>query len=269
MNVNAVGRNSVEACKTVFECLDKLGYSQEMIQYRRDMNKKMDEIYNSKPFAFRNLTTGAKSEGTALYYESDIDRLYEVKDVTCVEHGILCFSPTVFHLDRTGCSPGYTKLKLLTTYRFFHRAIEKYLIPESDGVYMSNNYSPFKQNENYVDINGVSLNKKDKAGPSSPFGNTSIKYDFVLGFKCDCPDLIEKWVKRPRHYKWPDQNSIRRVSLLHGHVVPVADKGSKNPQTEWRICYTRARLLLLQSLNEVQIKLYILLKHIAKSVLNP
>ena len=147
--------------------------------------------------------------------------------------------------------------------------IEKYLMTENGVVYMQNNYRPFEQNRNFVDINGVSLGKKDRSGPSSPYGNTFIKYDFVLGFKCDFPDLINKWIKRPRHYKWPDQSTIRRVSLLQGHVVPVADKGSKNPQTEWRICYTRAELLLLESLNEVQIKLYILLKHIAKSVLKP
>ena len=88
----------------------------------------MDKIYNNKQFAFRNFTTGAKGEGTALYFESDIDRLYEAKGVTCVEQGVPCYSPTVFYLDITGCSPGYTRLKLFTTYRFFRRVIEKYLI---------------------------------------------------------------------------------------------------------------------------------------------
>ena len=38
---------------------------------------------------------------------------------------------------------------------------------------------------------------------------------------------------------------------------------------EWRICYTKAEVLLMGSLNEFQTKLYILLKHMAKSVLQP
>lgn len=134
---------------------------------------------------------------------------------------------------------------------------------------MSNSYRPFNEYESYVDIHGVSLNIMDVRGPSAPFGNKSINYDFVLGFKCHCQDLIEIWIKRPRQYSWPGRKLIEQVWTLDTHVVPVANKGSKNPRTEWRICYTKAELLLLQSLNEVQTKLFVLLKLIAKSVLFP
>ena len=115
----------METSETVFECLDKLGYSLKMIQYRRDKNKIMDEIYNSKAFAFRNLTIGAKAQGTALYYESDIDRLYEAKCVTCVQPGTPCSSPTVFHLDRTDCSPGLYKAETFHHVQVFSHGDRK------------------------------------------------------------------------------------------------------------------------------------------------
>ena len=265
--MNNLSANERDTCEVLSDCLDNLGYSQEMIKYRRDINKTMDEIYNKKSFPERNITTGGKAEGTSLYFESDIDRLYEVKGVTCVEAGQSCPAGTVFHLERSGCAPGYTKLKLVRTYGF--RAIKSYLLTHNDDIYVANTYCPWDQNAIFVDINGVKIYKKDKRGPSLPFGNDIVKYDFVFGFQCFYTDLIEKWIKRPRKYHWPDQILIDRVSVLEGHVVPVANKGSKNLLTEWRICYTRAELLLLESLTEVQIKLYIILKLLAKSVLKP
>ena len=48
------------------------------------MNKRLDEIYNSKPFDVISITTSGKADGSALYFESDIDRLYVVKGTTCV-----------------------------------------------------------------------------------------------------------------------------------------------------------------------------------------
>ena len=262
---------SLACCENIYGCLNILGYSQEMIKYRQVMNRRMDEIFNKKRFAVNTITSGGKAEGTALYYESDIDRLYEVKDVACVEPGVLCSTGTVFHLDRTSCSPGYTRLKLASTSEDHYRLIEKYLVMETDDTktYISNSVSPLLWDLRYIDINGDRLHSRDRKGPALRFQNNSIKYDFVVGFKCQCSDFIEKWVQRPRKYGNPDQSLISQVAVLEAHVVPVANKCSKIPQTEWRICYTRGELLLLQSLNEVQIKLYILLKLMAKSVLKP
>ncbi|CAC5383881.1 unnamed protein product [Mytilus coruscus] len=177
---------SKDFCACLSKSLDLLGYSQDMIQYRREKNKQFDEIHNSKGFSVINVTAGGKDPNHVM-----------------------------------------------------------------------------------IDINGLQINKQDKIGPAARYGNTFTNYDFVLGFECFCPDLIEKWVRRSRHHGWPDPDLIKIISTLEGHVVPVANKGSNFPVTEWRICYTKAELLLMQSLTDSQTKLYVLLKLITKSLLHP
>ncbi|XP_045208434.2 uncharacterized protein LOC123560271 [Mercenaria mercenaria] len=255
-------------CGRLSECLDLLGYSQEMILYRRETQKKLDEISNSKPYPAIYIATGSKAEGTGLYFESDIDRMYVAKGVTCIQEGFSYSRSNMFLLDKSSSSPGYTRLKLVHFYDT-NSIISKYLVSEYKATYIANSFSMLPENFHMIDINGVRLSKKDKSGPSAPYGNPSIKYDFVSAFECICPDIIQEWVRRPRYNGWPDPRLIKHISSLEGHVVPVANKGSKFPETEWRICFTKAELLLMHSLTEFQIKLYILLKLISKSVLQP
>ena len=230
----------------------------------------MDEIYNGKAYHFYSIRTGSKAEGTALYYESDIDRLYEVKGVVCLDSEQQSSCPIVVNLVRAGCAPGYTRLKLMSKSDADNSMlVQNYLASEEGDLYISNDFTAIDQNRHMIDINGVTITKQDKKGPSSPFGNIAIKYDFVCGLKCICPDLIEKWIARPRPYGWPDTELVKRIASLNGYVVPVANKDTRYPETEWRICYTKAELLLIESLNEFQTKLYILLKLMAKSVLKP
>ena len=250
------------------ECLDKLGYSDTMVSYRRNANKKMDEIYNEKAYPFYTITSGSKAEGTALYYESDIDRLYEVKGVVCCDLNEQTPSSIGFTAARDGCAPGYTRLKLKYGNNT-NPVIDKYLVSDEDGTYITNDFTAIDPALEMTDINGLRIFKQDKTGPSSPFGNRDIKYDFVCGFKFISKDITEKWVLRPRQYGWPDTQLLEEIASLHGFVVPVANKETMYPQTEWRICYTKAEIVLMRSLNEFQTKLYILLKHVSKLVLKP
>lgn len=241
---------------------------QKSRQYRRDKNKHLDDIHNSKGFSVINVTAGGKGEGIALYFESDIDRLYVLKGIVCVDYSNphSNTSPIVFQLNRMNCSPGYTRLKLI---RETKSHVRQYIVLESGAEYISNNYCILKPDHVMIDINGLQINKQNKIGPAARYGNAFTNYDFVLGFICFCPELIEKWIRRSRQHGWPDPNLIKTISTLEGHVVPVANKGSNYPATEWRICYTKAELLLMQSLTDPQTKLYVLLKLIAKSLLNP
>ena len=237
-----------------------------MIKYHRKINENMDEIHNTKHFSVLSITTGGKAEGTALYFESDIDRLYVVKGVAAMEPDVPDSSPTLFYLERSGCSPGYTRLKLVKISES-HEPMTDHLVEDQDEFYISNEYNIFNKNAYMIDINGVRIDGQGKNGPSAPYGNKTIKYDFVFAFKCICFDLIKRWAERPRHFEWPDQNLVQQVTALEGHAVPVANKRSAYPKTEWRICYTKAEILLMHSLTDFQTKLYILLKHIAKAFL--
>ncbi|KAH3846752.1 hypothetical protein DPMN_089057 [Dreissena polymorpha] len=94
-------------------------------------------------------------------------------------------------------------------------------------------------------------------------------YDDVVALPCCCPDLLSKWLSRPRPQSWPQQEVLHAISLLDAHVVPVGFKGSPEQSLEWRVCFSLAELHLMQILNECQIQTYILLKKIAKSCLHP
>ncbi|XP_052064648.1 uncharacterized protein LOC127704568 [Mytilus californianus] len=252
----------MEFCKRLSKSLDLLGYSQEMINFRREKNKQMDDIQN-KVYPIPVITSGGKAEGTALYFESDIDRLYFVGGIKCVESGSPCSSPTVFHLDKYNCSPGYARLKLGHEN---HSFVQNHLKLEN-GYVKNHLYDVF--NNQMVDINGFRITNQGKIGPAERYGNDYINYDFVIGLVCICPDLIEKWVKRERKHGWPDPYLIKQISSLEGHAVAVSNKDSSYPQTEWRICYTKAEIMLVHSFTESQTKLYLLLKLMAKSVLIP
>ncbi|VDI32292.1 Hypothetical predicted protein [Mytilus galloprovincialis] len=233
-----------------------------MINFRREKNRQLDEIHNNI-FPTPVVTSGGKAEGTALYFESDIDRLYVAKGITCVEPNVQCSSPTIFHLDRYNCSPGYARLKLIQENSSFVRNQLKL-----ENGYVMNDFSIGNPNT-MVDINGTIIIKQDRIGPAERYGNDFSNYDFVVGLVCICPDLIEKWAKRERMHGWPGPNLVKQISLLEGHVVAVSNKDSMYPLSEWRICYTKAEIMLVHSLTESQTKLYMLLKLMAKSVLKP
>ncbi|XP_053378709.1 uncharacterized protein LOC128548249 [Mercenaria mercenaria] len=73
--------------------------------------------------------------------------------------------------------------------------------------------------------------------------------------------------KRRRLYEWPSSDTIKEVSTTEGYVVPVGHKHSEEQNFEWRVCYTTGEQKLLGSLNEVPMKLYVLLKMINSCVI--
>ncbi|KAH3865082.1 hypothetical protein DPMN_028121 [Dreissena polymorpha] len=107
----------------------------------------------------------------------------------------------------------------------------------------------------------------DRAGPSLPlpFGNTTI--DTVLALRCHCPSILQRWAARSRH--WPPTNVVEKVVSMGAFLTPVGFKESKNKNIEWRICFNTGETELMINLNDTQMKLYVLLKMIAKDVLKP
>lgn len=77
--------------------------------------------------------------------------------------------------------------------------------------------------------------------------------------------MIENLVKRERNHEWPEHHLIEQVFLLERHVVAVSNKHSSYSLTEWRICYIKAEIMLVNSFSESQTKL----KLISKSILKP
>ncbi|XP_045169220.2 uncharacterized protein LOC123531964 [Mercenaria mercenaria] len=266
--------SSEEASLNVSEMMDRLGYSYEMVKFRQQMAKE-------RPVTWRNnlaetiVVTGGKGEGTALYCESDVDCMYIADDVICADNPDLFIdreNVTLFKTERQETPPGYTLLKMV---RFGGKSYEDQIrlsILESNTgtLYLSNQLftnaiemtdRPNRFRDGYI--------SEETSGPSTPSSNEYQTFDEVSCFTCSCPDILVNWLSRSRNHAWPSLDTIHEISRLDGHVVPVGFKGSSNSDREWRICYSLAELHLFKTLGDTQLKIYILLKQIAKSVLQP
>jgi hypothetical protein len=225
---------------------------------------------------YTHFTTGSKAEGIAKYYGSDLDRLFIQNDVKCLEEGMTDSKSIVFNMDKFKCSPGYTRLILSKSNNHVTpEEISICLIEENGQKYISNNLtrsfveiSKFGKNALKVDLNGLCLKFVKYHGPCVSF-KSDLTFDFVAGFECSSQHLLGKWEQRKRTYDWPDSILVKEISRSEGHVVPVANVNSQFTETEWRICFTKAELFLVNALEEHHIKVYILLKELSKKVIKP
>lgn len=114
---------------------------------------------------------------------------------------------------------------------------------------------------------------KEYNGPSKPFvakipfTSVTVAVDDVLAFPSVCPNIVRNWVKRERTGGWPSEELIKEVEKTDVLVVPVGVKGHPEENLQWRISFTLSELQFVWSLNDTQIKVYVLLKMIAKSQL--
>ncbi|KAH3864917.1 hypothetical protein DPMN_027950 [Dreissena polymorpha] len=79
--------------------------------------------------------------------------------------------------------------------------------------------------------------------------------------------MLQAWANRTRH--WPPSDIVEKVVAMGAFVTPIGFKGSKHIHVEWRICFNTGETELVNNLNDTQIKLYMLLKLIAKDILKP
>ncbi|XP_052801032.1 uncharacterized protein LOC128231845 [Mya arenaria] len=259
----------------IFQVMDHLGYSLEMVQKRRAMYREIDAAANLNDESFRRITAGSKAEGIARPYESDYDRLYEDKHVECFisESGItssIGSDVTVFEMSGEHCYPGHFKLKLTQEGPQMNHCIRKALVSTPDGnSFISSEMftSAFKASKDscstYKEWSG-----HPKTGPSIPRSKGLNQEDRVYSFRCiSQKKILESWMKRERKH-WPPPALCAQVFQEVAHLVPTGCKGTEHFDMEWRICFM-GELSLTCSLTEVQYKLYILLKMLKKTFLSP
>ena len=121
----------------------------------------------------------------------------------------------------------------------------------------------------------ISFSFNNRQGPSLPANVTNskgeLKYpiDFVCAVLCHCPSLLHKWRYRRRPQNWPTPDVLDKVASLPVFAVPVPERESVYTFVQWRFCFNFGELILTHSLNHTQMKVYILLKIIAKYLLKP
>lgn len=289
---------SMEDLSEYTSCLlDELGFGKKRILERiYTMNKcSRAKDISTKRILDRNdiekIFVGSQREGIGYEYFNDIDVLQ-------IDHGVICQKSfrklpedgrVVFQMERENVPPGYCFLKLLhkdvqsasfarVEYAVQSRKNQKYLSSE---VFMTKNDDVFAQGNGYISRH---THYNPRKGPSIPkfveqdfltkfvlsqynLGRSDM--DFVRAFPCTTNYMLQEWKNRERSSGWPSNDTIGHVMNLPVYVVPAGQKGSKNIDLQWRICFIMGEIHLVQTFNNVQTKVFVLMKLIAKHVLHP
>ncbi|XP_052798326.1 uncharacterized protein LOC128230256 [Mya arenaria] len=277
MASNSGSRDGQQLSRNVFQVMNQLGYSPDMVNKRRQMQKDMDIAYNKNGDRYTRITAGSKAEGITCPYESDHDRLYEDKHVACVvapeENSEITESEktsTIFEMKSDHCHPGHFQLKLFKHGTVRNNWIESSLFRAANGdTCISSDLFTTQISKHVQESMQKGWKSHAKAGPSVPRSKGIYMEDQVFSFRCLSQRAILKdWRERDRT-NWPSRSLREEVIKCLPHLVPTGCKGSENFDKEWRICFIRGELALTCSLIEGQYKLYVLLKLVKKSCFAP
>ncbi|XP_045187581.2 uncharacterized protein LOC123545312 [Mercenaria mercenaria] len=247
--------------------LDTFGFKQEITSFRShcfdefsaNVSSKSEQIY---PIRFS--LVGSAGEGFR-HGRSDIDLLAVLINTVCLDRPMVNAHLNTLKTDYSGTAPGYTKVILINKkshdirhpfhFNTMYRSTEGHpYIPSSALQYIAID----------LEINGPALSLESFL-QSYIFSDMDFVFSFYFGGK----EHLRKWAKRSRFYTWPQPTVLKEISSMEGYIVPVGDKPSDFQSLEWRICYTTAEKKLVGYLNAQEQKLYILLKMVSKTILQP
>lgn len=277
--------------RVVDEALDCLGYGKDQILRRVRFYENLTHTIGKVIRRISNINADiiiAGSRGEGVPFKSDADVIHINRDVVCVEEGGYEDGLSTFKVEMTDTTPGYIKLSVChpvvyynpsscflcrsTTYRSVCGKIVEYL---SSLKYL-NKIRRFMSLEYPVDNFTITMKKSN--GPAisvtmkikHPFLNVSlsVEQDFVYALPVHVPSVFSLWGSRERLYDWPSKELIDDIASTEAICVPVSLKQSKNCDLEWRLCFPQGDKKLILSMNNSQIKLYILLKVIFKDIVS-
>ena len=91
--------------------------------------------------------------------------------------------------------------------------------------------------------------------------NRQITTDFVFSIPCPVwPIEAREWETRKRRCGWPSETTIRQITLGGCDVIPVAHRDCKHDTHQWRLSFSRAEMILLNSYTRVQQIVYHMLR---------
>ncbi|XP_045159169.1 uncharacterized protein LOC123524772 [Mercenaria mercenaria] len=273
-----------ELSRLIYTTLDTVGFQRECVTFRSKAQTKINESLNSNfakyEIPLTHLFVGSTSEGTALG-NSDTDFMTVIPDSVCVDKANTSGYFNFFEADYTNTAPGYTKVVIAnldeeSPFQIFFDDSQMYK-SSAGRAYIS---STIFRNFHYQIAQAIPVsayfhqsNENDCTKTSGPATTLQIGYalnvDNVFSVYFYGSSHLRSWAVRLRSCKWPSADLIREISQMEGYIVPVGNKFSDTQNIEWRICYTTAEMKLVESLNDVQVKLYILLKMVATKMIRP
>ncbi|XP_052241519.1 uncharacterized protein LOC127851706 isoform X2 [Dreissena polymorpha] len=262
---NHVERVSFEICTI----MTRLGYSEEIRRWRVEKYKEQDRLVNARFSDKSFITAGSKAEGLTCFFESDMDILYVMEGVLCVEAGFNLHTIPgdigVFRMD-TRVYPGHCRLLQERRGHTHSNRIHNCLCDNGYGdILLSSSLFLDEYSESSADSYKVF---HEREGPSTPWTADGVLHvDRVLALRCQCPSILQRWAARPRH--WPSPDTVQKVVSFGAFVTPVGFKESETKHMEWRTCLNTGESELVNNLNGTQAQVYVMLKTILKDVLRP
>ena len=283
--------------------LDLLGHNLSMIKWRRHCYNIFSDFVlqwtvkapgslhglNFKPYLI-----GSKVEGTTVLYQSDEDYMVVCDCFVCASRcprsGRQSADKVWVRMITENVDHGYTLLQrswekesvdkpglqaFLQTFTIQHSDGREYISSEklNRGILDAYNklYEAAVQDGSISDelMNYIKVKPAEKQSEGSSYKlkvkNLRFTLDFVLAFPCVNLEFMSQWVNRERKHGWPRADSIWKIQRMCAYVVPKSSKKRHQRHLEFRICHTFGEIELMKSLNETQIKLYVLLKELFKS----
>jgi len=263
--------------RVLYDALNQQGYSADRIKYRsKTFSRQIMSNLSSNYGQIKTIFAGSFGEGISKLCSSDMDVMTVLSDIICVDERSHANRPysLVFQNEYTNTFPGYVRLRADRAVRD-QRGLFSQRCIHTGNHYLSRliTMQALYQDDPSNVINGPARTS-----------NSSIRIKELFGFVVDGPNnctdfvralpfvsinVLEKWMGRERHHEWPPRALQRKISEMTGYVVPVGHKFSEHKDVEWRISYTTAEKKLVRSMNDVQVKLYVVLKFVQKDRLKP
>ena len=289
---------SADLSKKYCREFDKVGFDKKESLERISFMKKLSEAKNRAnrqilgqgDCQIEKILVGSQSDGTGVIHNNDLDILQIDHAVVCqneVDYTEIGNDKVVFQTDQRNAPPGYVYLRLLKGEGETYKELEHALVERNDGKYLSSNSYLSRQEDVSQNSNGCIgqiTEHLSRAGPSLPkyikqsseaawilscLNLHAMDTDVVWAFPYLALPIMEEWANRERKSGWPSKETIANVARLPAHVVPVGQRGTDDEDLQWRICFTLGEILLVQNFNDVQRKLFVMMKLIARHFLKP
>ena len=106
-------------------------------------------------------------------------------------------------------------------------------------------------------------------GPCSTLSIGTLEVDHALCIKADLlPESAHGFIRRLHRAGWPLVATLHRIASSGCHFVAIGAKESATESLEWRISFSCAEKILIDSMNHVQFLCYGLLKIFLKEVID-
>ena len=281
----------------LFEVLEQQGYTSTRIKHRsKALAIMIERLHIPHCSSSEIIVAGSVGEGISKLGSSDIDMIYIVPEVMCVDEGPNEKGILVARNKFTQTPPGYVRLQVDDSFtgatgiplRTSLVSGKRYLDNTAIKQFLQNMCEE-KQYPRNTEINGPAVTSYGagsrfmqvlpellKALPF--FSNATLRLgnngqngdtDVVIGLPFYSSKILDNWLNRERLHEWPSKALQDKIAAMMGYVVPVGHKSSPVRNTEWRISYTTAEKKLVRSMNNVQVKLYVVLKLVRKERLKP